>query len=76
MNFRKINTIIRFCINETGMAFETPFVPCHLYFGPSGVKINRFKVQQANFFLLKIFLCRLRPLSPVFYESAILRPVG
>ena len=32
--------IIRFCIHNIEMAFETPFAPggLHFYFGPSGVK--------------------------------------
>ena len=34
--------IIRFCIRQTKMAFETPFVPrgLHFKFGPSGVKVS------------------------------------
>ena len=38
MKYKKF-AIIRFCIRQTKMAFETPFVPrgLHFKFGPSGV---------------------------------------
>ena len=42
MEYKKFASI-RFCIRQTKMAFETPFVPrrLHFKFGPSGVKVNK-----------------------------------